>query len=179
MELGYVYSMERITFDSLRKEFPEVSLDYLKLVLSAYENNKSFIIKNSTESHAKLLTYLLLNRSKESVKLFVEKIKNTFYEDDLIVNTLKNLNKEIKIKVILEKDSSGKIRELTNVEMFIATDDMIKKLHGVEINNFLVVDGCAFRYEENHSSPKESVSASVSFNDKHMSSSLDNLFQII
>jgi hypothetical protein len=157
-----------------------VDADYAKIVTEAYRNNQDFIIENSDIDHAKFLSYLLLNKAKNKVRIFTGKLRELFYSDERIKEAIQETaNKGKRIDIVIEsnepecKEFLSFVKDNENIHVF--------KLNSVTDikNHFILIDETAFRIEAPHTKKQldgNKVKGLANFNDPIFAKKLVDIF---
>ncbi len=143
---------KKVAPNTCNANFPAVSEEYQKLVKNADLNNQDFFINNSTPDHARFLTYTLIKRAKNFIRLFAGDLSETYYDNDLILCEIKKkLEEGIKVHIIT--------RDTTKSKAFLKLQEEHSKLLKIYClnkkvdleNQFLLIDDNSFRIEYKHS----------------------------
>lgn len=165
------------------------SPEYMDFSRECSEKSINTMISNEALPHAILLTTLLMNRAKESIKIYSGSFNEVFYDCDDIMKSFKNAiekNKKLKIDILLKEipdDFPRRFKELWHnnkdrINISKAAPDLELDRH------FLLSDDIAYRFEKPHS--KEifkddyKVEATANFGDKKFGEFLgSNVFSSI
>jgi len=86
----------------------ELSANYIKAIEEAFRKEKKDILYNSSKIHAAFIMEKLFSFAKKDIDVFTSGKDIAFYRGDCLRSVLSKINKNIKIRVLLEDDSCKK-----------------------------------------------------------------------
>jgi len=128
------------------------------------KKNSDQLIRNDSFEHAKVLAGNLFTHAKKEILIYTSSFCEEFYLTPEIFNTFQSIkNKDISVKVLIhfevtdeeekiigQKKALEEYKSILNDKFefkYLQNSDHVRKEDNI-INNFIVVDGIAFRYEK-------------------------------
>lgn len=158
------------------KEWEGVDSGYIEAVNGFLKSNENINIPNPGINYAKFTIYNLISSAKSTIIIFAANLSKGIYDDERILESVRNSPVE-NVEVLVEgKISSEKFSNLDNVNV-----REIKISRGVQDRmpgHFIVVDSRRFRFEQyiDKSDLRDNSKGIVNFNDLKVSKGMENAF---
>lgn len=144
------------------------------------EKKSDEIFSNGGKDHAIVLYKILLDNSRQHVRIFCEAGVSNVWQDQQLQNSLQDYvaKDNTKLQILVEEvneDAFASIKGLENVEISHVSDEGKRKIHEHFENNncnFAVFDDDKYRYEYD----KKAFKAYGSFNRPEIAKSMIKLF---
>lgn len=161
-----------------------VSDEYIREIKELCDSKVNMFIFNDSIAHAVYLTHLLIDKSKDSIKLYSDMLDEIFYDYVDISNAFDKAVKDrgVKVEILLQNVVQKERFPRKLHDSWSKYGDRVKIYKAIEpryVNHFLISDATAYRFEEVHSKEefiKGEVKATVNFNDPNIAKVLENNF---
>lgn len=155
----------------------DIGKEYIKKTQEIFEKNLNYEIENSNLNHAMFLSFLLIKKAKETIRIFTTKMNETFFENLRIKEEFeKAIRRGVEIHILLQEGSEDKFLKFKEKEGI--TIHKLKEKSNIN-NHFLLSDNSAFRIEEPHTQKdlkEKRIKGFANFNDPILVGKIVNLY---
>ncbi len=143
--------------NTLLSLFKESTIErYSKLLHNLRITEDTMVIPNDSYDHARAMISELLKSAKKEVRIYSTHFCDTFYSDPIIKNAFtdtQQANKQVMFKVILRSKNKEEQTEIAKYKELLGNNFEVKYNKKLivgkeELQDFIVVDHKALRYEE-------------------------------
>ena len=155
----------------------KITPEYRSLAQSLFNKNKDYEIINSNLDHAMFLSFLLIKKAENKIRIFTKRINETFFNDQMIKREFDlAMARGVEIHIIVSNECEDDFSEFKNKEGI--TIHKLKEESSIK-NHFLLSDNFSFRIEEEHTDDdlKEGrIKGFANFNDQELVAKISDLY---
>ena len=157
-----------------------IGSEYMDLAKNLYNKNINSEISNSSLDHAMLLSFLLIRKSQDKIRIFTKKMNETFFRNPEIRREIEHaIERDVEISIVVSCDVEDSFSEFKNKKGI--TIHKLNQESDIK-NHFLLSDNTSFRIEEQHTDKDISeglIKGFANFNDPALVAKISNIYDNI
>ncbi len=173
-ETSYIPTISKEDLEYWKKK---ISPEYRGLAQNLFNKKIDYEISNSNLNHAMFLSFLLIKKAEDKIRIFTKRINETFFKNRMIKKEVDlALIRGVEIDILISEGCRDDFSEFKDKEGI--TIHKLKKESKIK-NHFILSDDISFRIEEPHTDKdveEERIKGFANFKDPNLVAKISKIY---